>query len=227
MVSAHSFQDSSLLYPFHWPFALSLICGLCICDHFSKGNNFTDLQIIWHTHTQIRCLLCICLVSFYLLFFPSFGCPYFCNIWPILWGNMVLLIADACESWDSVPIYFHRWTLRDLWKIAHVPSFSWEQQWWVKLLSLNECRCISAGSDQERPLEMYCSHPSFVCVAGWSCSMKSGFPLGAAERVLEGFGSWIPLQLIRQKSPEIGSLVQSTFLHTCVPVGALPDHADV
>lgn len=119
MVSAHGFNDSSLLCPFHWPFALSLICGLCICDHFSKGNNFTDLQIIWNTHTQIRCLLCICLVSFYLLFFPSFGCPYFCNIWPILWGNMVLLIADACESWDSVPI-----CTGELWEIFEkLPMF--------------------------------------------------------------------------------------------------------
>lgn len=57
--------------------------------------------------------------------------------------------------------------------------------------------------------------------------MKSGFPLGATEQVLEGFGSWIPLQLIRHKSPETGSLVQNTFLYTCVPVGALPDTADM
>lgn len=110
----------SLLWPFHWPFALSLVCGPSISGPLLKGSNFTDLQIIWHTHTQIRCLLCICLVSFYLLFFPSFGCPYFCNIWPILWGNMVPFIADACESWDSVPI-----SAGELWEIFEKLPVFW------------------------------------------------------------------------------------------------------
>lgn len=41
-----SFHDSSSQFcPFRWPFALSLICGLCICGLLLKGT-FNDLQII-------------------------------------------------------------------------------------------------------------------------------------------------------------------------------------
>lgn len=56
--------------------------------------------------------------------------------------------------------------------------------------------------------------------------MELAFLLGATEQRLEGFGSWILLQLIGYKSPEIESLVHSIFLYRADPVGALPGNGD-
>lgn len=194
------------------PSAWSVDC--VFLDPFSKGSNFPDRQIIWHTHTQIRCLLCICLVSFYLLFLPSFGCPYFGNIWPILWGNMVLLIADACESWDSVPISAGElWEIFEKLPVCQVFPESSSDGWnsWVSvsadasvLLQIRRafCKCASQSSQ--------------LCLCCWLVlEHGSCFSLDAAGQVLKGFRSWIPLQLIRHKSPGIGSLVHSTFPYRC------------
>lgn len=172
----HSFHDSSVFFVLSLgllPSASSVDC--VFLDLFSKGSNFTDLQIIWHT--QIRCLLCICLVNFYLLFLPSFGCPYFCNIWPILWGNMVLLIADACESWDSVPI-----SAGELWEIFEKLPMFWVfpedssdgGNSWV-LMSADTSVLVQI----RRTLWKCVSQPSsFVCVAGWSLEHGICFSFG-------------------------------------------------
>lgn len=94
--------------------------------------------------------------------------------------------------------------------------------------SFNECRHISAGSDQENPVGMCIPViPALSVLLSGPGVWNLIFPLGATEQVLEDFGSWIPLQLIGHKSLEIESLVHSIFFSRRVPFGALPDNVDM
>lgn len=207
------------------PSAWSVVC--VFLDPFSKGSNFTDLQIIWHTHTDKMLVV-------------HLSCQLLFIVPPLLWPSLLLQHLThfmrkygAVNCWCLWKLrfcsYFCRWTLRDLWKIAHVPSFSWEQQWWVKRNSQILASADTSVLVQIRRILWKCvSQSSQLCLYCWVVlEHRTCSSLGATEQVLEGFGSWIPLQLIKQESPETESTVHCTFLYKCAPVGASPDSADV